>query len=48
MLLQILGENNFMLNYKWHHFHSCVVSNMCQESSILNSDSVYCMWQYIL
>lgn len=34
---------------KWHHFYSCVVSTMCQESSILNSESVQlnCMLQYI-
>jgi len=25
----LLSENNFMLNYKWHHFHSHVVSTMC-------------------
>lgn len=40
MLLLIRGENNFMLNYKWHHFHSYAVSPMCQESSILDSGSV--------
>lgn len=38
MLLLILSKNNFMLNYKWHNFHFYVVSTMCQESSILNSE----------
>lgn len=38
MLLLILSKNNFMLNFKWHHFHFYVVSPMCQERSILNSE----------
>lgn len=37
MLLLILSKNNFMLNYKWHHFHFYVVFTVCQESSIPNS-----------
>lgn len=36
MLLLIL--NNFMLDFKRHHFHFYVVSSMCQECSILNSE----------
>lgn len=48
MLLLILGENNFMLNYKWHHFHSYVASVMCQESSILNSEPAKLHLWYLL
>lgn len=39
MLLLILGENNFMLNYKWHFHSQYVASTVCQKKSI-NSERI--------